>query len=126
MFNILIVDDNAAFRQSLHQILAQCFSFMRVDEVADGETALHRMSSLRPDLIFMDIRLPGLSGLDLTKIIKSIYAHTLICVVTSYDLQEYRDAALSSGADHFIVKDRLSKTEIVAIVGGLLSSNNHE
>lgn len=124
MFNTLIVDDNDAFRQSLHRVLARCFPSMCIAEAADGESALHRMSSQRPDLIFMDIRLPGMSGLDITKIIKSIYAHTIICVVTSYDLQEYRDAALRCGADHFMVKDKLNKTEIASIVDGILSDKN--
>lgn len=123
MFNILIVDDSDAFRQSLHQMLARCFPSMSITEVADGETALLRVSSFRPDLIFMDVRLPGLSGLDITKTIKSIYADTKICVVTSFDLQEYRDAALSCGADHFIVKDQLSTIKISVIVDAILSSH---
>jgi DNA-binding NarL/FixJ family response regulator len=123
MFNTLIVDDSDAFRQSLHQILARSFPAMSIAEVADGEAALNYVPAYHPDLIFMDVRLPGLSGLDITKIIKSNNTETKICVITSYDLQEYRDAALNCGADHFIVKDKLSTMEISAIVDGILSSH---
>lgn len=123
MFNTLIVDDSDAFRQSLHQILARSFPSMSITEVADGEAALDCVPDCHPDLIFMDIRLPGLSGLDVTKIIKSNNTCSKICVITSYDLQEYRDAALSCGADHFIVKDKLSSTAIAAIVDGISASH---
>lgn len=124
MFNALIVDDNDAFRQSLHQVLARRFPSMGIDEVADGEAALHHMSSQRPDLVFMDIRLPGMNGLDITKLIKFISIHTTICVLTSYDLPEYREAALRCGADHFIVKDKLNETEIAEIVDGIAPESN--
>lgn len=123
MFNTLIVDDSDAFRQSLHQILARSFPSMSIAEAADGEAALDCMHACHPDLIFMDIRMPGASGLDITKSIKSTHADTRICMVTSYDLQEYRDAALSCGADHFIVKDKLTTTEIAAIVDDILSGH---
>lgn len=122
MFNTLIVDDSDAFRQTLHLTLERCFPSMSVTEVADGEAALTSIAAHCPDLIFMDIRLPGLSGLDITKIIKSIYT-AKICVITSYDLQEYHDAALCCGADYFIVKDKLSITELSEIVEGIRPSH---
>ncbi|HEY6095072.1 MAG TPA: response regulator transcription factor [Gallionellaceae bacterium] len=121
MFNTLIVDDSDAFRQSLHQILARSFPSMNIVEAADGEAAFLCLRTCRPDLVFMDIRMPGANGLDITKAIKSVLADTRVCVITSYDLQEYRDAALSCGADHFIVKDKLTTTEIAAIVDDILS-----
>lgn len=121
MFNTLIVDDSDAFRQSLHQILARSFPSMSIVEAADGEAALHCMHDCRPDLIFMDIRMPGANGLDMTRAIKSTHTGIRICVITSHDLQEYRDAALSCGADHFIVKDKLTTTEISAIVDDIIS-----
>lgn len=125
MLNTLIVDDSDAFRQSLHLILERSFPTMCIVEAADGEGALHCLLDCLPDLVFMDIRMPGASGLDITKIIKSNHADTKVCVITSYDLQEYRDAALSCGADHFIVKDKLSTTEITAIVDSVLYAQRH-
>lgn len=118
--NALIVDDNDAFRHSLNLVLARHFPSMRVAEAGDGEGALRSVAQRLPDLIFMDIRLPGKNGLDITRTIKNVYVHPMVCVITSYDLPEYRDAALLSGADHFIVKDESTEAAIVAVVDDML------
>lgn len=121
MFSTLIVDDNDAFRHSLRQVLARHFPAMRIAEVADGEGALHQAAYQHPDLIFMDIRLPGRNGLDITQAIKSTDSQAVICIITSHDLPEYRDAALRSGADHFLVKGDSSEAQIAALVDNVLS-----
>ena len=119
--NALIIDDNDAFRQSLNRVLARHFPTLRITEADDGDDALFSVAQLLPDLIFMDIHLPGRNGLDLTRIIKNVYIHPLICVITSFDLPEYRDAALRNGADYFIAKDESTEAAIVAIVDSLLA-----
>ena len=124
-FNVLIVDDNDAFRQTLSLVLTRHFPLIKIAESCDGEDALFRVAQRIPDLIFMDIRLPGMNGLDITRNIKKVNAHPMICITTSYDLPEYRDAALRSGADHFIVKDESTEAAIVAIVDGMLSVLAH-
>ncbi|MFA6901560.1 MAG: response regulator transcription factor [Gallionellaceae bacterium] len=118
----LIVDDNDAFRQLLSLVLTRHFPSIRVAEACDGDVALHSVAQRLPDLIFMDIRLQGTNGLDITRIIKDVYVHPLICVITSYDLPEYRDAAMRSGADYFIVKDESTAAAIVSIVEGVFSA----
>jgi len=97
---------------------------MPVDEASDGESALERVVASNPDLVFMDIKLPGRNGLDITRAIKSAHRQIKVCVITSYDFPEYREAALSSGADCFFVKDALPEAEIVAMVDGILASSN--
>ena len=69
----------------------------------------------------MDIRLPRGNGLDLTKTIKTVFADSVICVITSYDILEYREAAFRNGADHFMVKGESTEAEIV----GLIESRLH-
>lgn len=120
-FNALIVDDNEVFRQSLQRILARHFPFMLVSQAGDGDDALNSVAKRIPDLIFMDIRMPGKSGLDIIRIIKNVDTHPMICVITSFDLPEYRDAAFHSGADHFIIKDESTETAIISIVDDMLS-----
>jgi len=120
MLNTLIVEDNAAYRQSLNQLLAGRFPSMQIAEAADGEEALHHAFSRRFDLIFMDIRLPRGNGLDLTKTIKSISVDAVICVITSHDILEYREAAFRNGADHFMVKGESTDAEIVGLIESLL------
>ncbi len=122
MINVLIAEDNAAYRQSLHQVLAGRFPFMQITESADGADALHQALARPYDLIFMDIRLPQGNGLDLTRAIKAVFVDSIICVITSYDLPEYRDAALRNGADRFMVKGESTGEDIVAMVESLLQA----
>ena len=116
IMNTLIVEDNATYRQSLHQLLAERFPAMLIAEAADGGEALRQGLAQRFDLIFMDIRLPDGSGLDLTKTIKSVSVHSTVCVITGYDILEYREAAFHNGADHFMVKGESTEKEIVELV----------
>jgi len=116
MLNTLIVEDNAAYRQSLHKLLAGRFPAMQIAEAVDGEEALHHALSRRFDLIFMDIRLPRGNGLDLTRTIKTVFVDSVICVITSHDILEYREAAFHNGADHFMVKGESTEAEIVGLV----------
>jgi DNA-binding NarL/FixJ family response regulator len=120
MINVLIAEDNAAYRQSLHQVLTGRFPFMQITETADGMDALHQALARHYDLIFMDIRLPQGNGLDLTRAIKAVFDDSIICVITSYDIPEYRDVALRNGADRFMVKGDSTGEEIVAMVESLL------
>jgi DNA-binding NarL/FixJ family response regulator len=120
MLNTLIVEDNVPYRQSLHHLLEGRFPSMQIDEAADGGEALRRALSQHFDLIFMDVRLPQGNGLELTKAIKMFSDDTVICVITSYDILEYREAAFRNGADHFMVKGGSSEAEIVELVESLL------
>jgi DNA-binding NarL/FixJ family response regulator len=120
MLNTLIVEDNAAYRQSLNQLLAGRFPSMQIAEAADGEEALRHALSRRFDLIFMDIRLPRGNGLDLTKTIKSIFVDAVICVITSHDILEYREVAFRNGADYFMVKGESTDAQIVGLIESLL------
>ena len=122
MMNVLIAEDNAAYRQMLHQVLTGRFPFMQVTETADGPDALHQALSRHFDLIFMDVRLPQGNGLDLTRAIKAVFADALICVITSHDLPEYRDAAFCNGADRFMVKGDSTGEDIAAMVESLLQT----
>jgi DNA-binding NarL/FixJ family response regulator len=120
MLTTLIVEDNAAHRQSLHYLLEHQFPAMRITESEDADAGFRQAMTRRFDLIFMDIRLPGGNGLDLTRIIKTVHRDVVICVITGYDILEYREAALRNGADHFMVKGDSTETEIVGMVDALL------
>lgn len=116
MFQILIVEDNAPFRQSLREMLCEQFPAMRVEEAQDGEDALDKLETYSPHLVFMDIKLPGQSGLEVTKTIKARYPEVRVIILTSYDLPEYREAASHYGADYFLSKGSSSREEILALV----------
>ncbi len=120
MARTLLVEDNVTFRQSLKETLHSRFPLMDIIEAGDGVEALEKIKRSLPDLIFMDIKLPGENGLSLTRKIKIEYPDVVIVILSSYDLPEYREAAFQYHADYFITKASLS-TEIVEVVESALS-----
>jgi DNA-binding NarL/FixJ family response regulator len=105
MKRILIVEDNAFFLQFLKEILHFRFPSIDILEATNGEEAMRKIKTLSPEFVFMDLRLPGESGLDLTQKIKAQYPDIIVVILTNYDLPEYREAAYRCRADHFILKD---------------------
>ena len=105
MRKVLIVDDNALFRKTLRVSLRAQFPFLSVSEASDGEEALKAIPEFLPDVIFMDIHLPGRNGLEVTRTIKDLYPDIKVVLLSSYDLPEYREAALLYKADHCAAKD---------------------
>ena len=112
----LIVEDNDTFREAFREVLCKLFSSAIVEEAVDGSQALSKVASFGPDLIFMDVRLPGETGLEITRKIKASHPHIAIIVLTDYDLPEYREAAFESGADDFVVKGSLNPPAIAALI----------
>ena len=124
MAKILIVEDSDFFRHLLKETLLSRFPKMDITEVGNAEEASEMVNGLTPDLIFVDIRLPGESGLDLTKRIKARYPDMPVIILTSYDLPEYREAAKEYQADHFLSKGTTTKENILEMVKSILSSRN--
>jgi len=120
MKRILIVEDNAFFLQFLKEALRARFPSMQISEATNGEEALEKIKTVPPDAIFMDLRLPGENGLEVTKKVKARYPNVIVVIVTNYDLPEYRKAAYESRADHFISKDSL-----LDMLNSILSNRNN-
>jgi len=118
---ILIVEDSVSFRHLLKEALISRFPRMEVQEAADGGEALKRVDTFSPDLVIVDIQLPGENGLDLTKRIKAEYPNLKVIVLTMHDTPEYREAADRSRADYFISKGSSTKEEILALIKSVLS-----
>ena len=116
MLRVLIVEDNRIFREAFKKRLDDHFPSIVVEEVASGDEALQKINAASPSLIFMDIRLPGVNGLHLTKEIKKNFPDIGIAILTDYDLPEYREAAKQFGADRFFVKSSFKWDEVEALV----------
>ncbi len=121
MFKTMLVEDNSVFREYLKDTLLLRFPSMEIVEAENGVEALKKVGSLSPNLIFMDIRLPGENGLQLTEKIKKAHPEIMIIVLTNYDIPEYREAAARFKADHFFSKDSMTIEEIVTLVKPMLS-----
>jgi len=121
MFRTLIVEDSAFYRQLLKEALHSRFPKMDITEATNGEEALQKIEILLPYLVFMDIKLPGESGLELTKKIKAQYPNIIIIILTAYNIPEYREAAVQAKADYFLPKCSSTKENILTLVDSILS-----
>lgn len=117
----LIVENNVAFRQSFKRMLGTRFPSMRIDEAADGREAMQKISTSRPDVIFMNIKLPGANGLDITRKIRDENSEVVVVLLTSHDLPEYREAAYKSGASYFFAKGVSTGDEIYLLLESLFA-----
>lgn len=120
MAKILIVEDSSFFSTLLKETLFSQWPKLDISEAPNAEEGLKKVNALRPDLIFVDIRLPGQSGLDFTRKIKSTHPNIPIIILTSYDLPEYREAAKKYQADHFLSKGTTTKQDILKMVKSIL------
>ncbi len=108
---LLIVEDNNLFRKTLRESLEASYPEMAINEAADGVEAMKRVNGFAPDLILMDMRLPGESGLGLTRKIKAAYPDIIIFILTNYDSPECREAASRYGADRYIPKNSFHRLQ---------------
>jgi DNA-binding NarL/FixJ family response regulator len=102
---VLLVDDQELVRTGLRSILDRHDDIEVVGEADDGERAVEASARLRPDLVVMDIRMPGMDGLEATRRLVSQAGHApRVLVLTTFDLDEYVYEALRAGASGFMLK----------------------
>jgi len=106
----------------LRAMLQSGYPSARVSVAPEGGTALRKINEREPDLIFMDIRMPGKNGLVLTKEIKRRNKNIVIVILTNLDTSEYRDAAFANGADFFLSKQSAGPDEINRLVANIVAT----
>ena len=104
MLKVLIADDSPAFRAFLHHILEMERDLRVVGEAADGEEAVQHARELKPDVVLLDIDLPGPDGLQAARRIKASLPATRVIMLSRVDGEAYRVAAFRHGADLFLPK----------------------
>ena len=120
MFRTMLVEDSFSFRQVVKDNLQDQFPSMEINEAADGAEALQKIDGRPPNLIFMDISLPGENGLELTRKIKADYPNVTVIILTSHDSPEYREAVVQCKADYFFSKGALTSDGIFTLVKSIL------
>jgi len=113
--NVLLVEDHTMTRMGLQLVLEKIEDINVVGEAEDGETAVELAKSLNPNVILMDIGLPGIDGIEATKRIKSLKIDANILVFTSRDNESDIFAALGAGANAYIMKGANPEQLISAI-----------
>ena len=106
---ILIVDDSRAFLKSASQLIARHQDFQLVGQASSVNEALAQIHLLHPDLVLMDMVMPGLSGLEATRLIKAKTGAPRVIICTLYADIRYEEASTGAGADGFLSKSVLSK-----------------
>ena len=105
MISVLLVDDQALLRMGLRLVLEAEDDLTVVGEAGDGSSALTQVSALDPDVVLMDVRMPGTNGIEATEAIAARHPRTRVLILTTFDLDEYAFAALRAGASGFLLKD---------------------
>jgi len=102
---VLLVDDQQLIRLGFRMVLEAENDIEVVGEAGDGEVAVAQAAALQPDLVLMDIRMPGLDGIAATEQIVHRHPQTRVLVLTTFDLDEYAFGAIRAGASGFLLKD---------------------
>jgi len=113
--NLLITDDDPLIRKSLSLTLSKEPDITVVGTAADGAEAVAMCETLAPDILLMDIRMPGMDGIAATRLIKQRYPHIPIMMLTTFDDKPNIQQALSAGADGYLIK-----TDKIADIAGKL------
>lgn len=105
VLRVLIVDDHPVVREGLRTMLSSDQGIEIVGEASNGEEALEKTRDLKPDVVLTDIRMPGMSGIEVTRQIKAARPTTAVMVLTMYDSEMHVIEALRAGAAGYLVKD---------------------
>jgi DNA-binding NarL/FixJ family response regulator len=117
MIDLLLADDQVLVRTGFRMILENADDMRVVGEAGDGAQAVRLALDLRPDVVLMDVRMPGLDGVDATRRIcaENAVSQTRVLILTTFDLDEYVFAAVQAGASGFLLKDTLAADLLSAI-----------
>jgi two-component system, NarL family, response regulator DevR len=105
MIRLLIIDDHEMVREGLKAMLVAEPDFEIVGDAANAEQALELIERLHPDVVLLDIRLPGVSGIDLCSNVTSLYPQTAVIILTTFAEDSLVAQCIQAGARGFIVKD---------------------
>src|SRR5450631_931997 len=115
MISVLLVDDHSLIRKGFQLILDAETDIQVAGEAGDGTTAVSMCSALRPDVVLMDVRMPGRDGIEATRDIVAAGLPCKVLILTTFDLDDYVYAGLRAGASGFLLKDTQPDDLVAAI-----------
>jgi DNA-binding NarL/FixJ family response regulator len=115
MITVLLADDHALIRQGFRLILDAESDIAVAGEAGDGATAVSMCSALSPDVVLMDVRMPGHDGIEATRAIVAAGLPSKVLILTTFDLDDYVYAGLRAGASGFLLKDTQPDDLVAAI-----------
>src|SRR3984893_16838567 len=117
-WRLLLVDDHALFREGLAGLFAYQDDFVVVGEAGDAETALSQTAALQPDIVLMDIDMPGEDGIATTRRLKSDFPDVTVVMLTVHDATDKLLEAIKAGAQGYLIKN-IRSTELLDQLRGL-------
>jgi DNA-binding NarL/FixJ family response regulator len=120
---VLVVDDDALMRAGLRGVLASDDAIAVVGEAADGVEAVARAAALRPDVVLMDVRMPGLDGISATRDVLAASDGVRVLILTTFEQDDYVFGALRAGASGFLLK-RARPEELLAAVHAVAAGDS--
>lgn len=112
---ILLTDDHTLFRQGIRTLLSAETDLEIVGEAANGAEAVEKTAEFRPDIVLMDIGMPGLSSFEATRQIKKLRPDTKILFLTMYDDEDYLVQCMEVGASGYVLKDSPAQQLLAAL-----------
>ncbi|BEL02178.1 response regulator transcription factor [Actinoplanes sichuanensis] len=112
---VVLVDDQVLVRTGFRMILDETGDIEVVGEAGDGAAALEVTARTRPDVVLMDVRMPGVDGITATERIRALCPAPKVIILTTFDLDDYLFAGLRAGASGFLLKDTLADDLIAAV-----------
>jgi len=111
---VLIVDDQAPFRDAARAVVGATDGFEVIAESSTGEASVEDARRLHPDLVLMDVNLPGINGLEATRRILAESSPVIVLLLSTYEEEEYASKAAECGASAYITKSRFDPDRLAA------------
>jgi len=124
MIRVLICDDQMVVRMGLRAILSTVPEVEVVGEAGDGDEALTQVEALAPNVVLMDLKMPGTNGVQATRAIRDRFPQVGVLVLTTYDADEWVFDAIRAGASGYLLKDT-PREALVAAIEGTASGETH-
>lgn len=117
VLRVLVVDDQQPFRLAAAAVVDATPGFELVGEATSGEDALQAVAALQPDLVLMDVVLPGVDGLAAARLVKDMAPDVTVLLLSTYDLRSRAAAVAASGASAFVPKSRFGTEVLLDLLG---------
>ena len=116
---VMVVDDHTIVREGIKTLLELQEDIAVVAEARSGIECLERIGEVLPDVILMDLKMPGIDGIEATRLVKEQYPGTKVILLTNYDDEEYVLESIKAGSDGYVLKD-VKKGDLPTIIHGVL------
>jgi DNA-binding NarL/FixJ family response regulator len=117
MIRVLICDDQAIVCEGLQVILESDAAIQVMGIAHDGAEALEKVAALKPNLVLMDLKMPGMNGIQATRQLRALYPEIKVLVLTTYDADEWVFDAIRSGASGYLLKNTAPAALLAAVKG---------